>query len=302
MNPAIPKSAVWASETIPPYAERKIRLAAAIPKMNVWVRIVCPVGAEDGRAEHREHERAPTPSALDCCLGVQRGAQAALPKSPCGRKASTSAMSANVRTIEYWVQHSIPVVGRYDGREGEHEGEQDRARGRAEERAHAADDHDHERVQQPLAVLSRRDVRLRGADDSAEGGERRADDEGDREGVLDVDPQRRRHLPVVHAGADDHPRPGPVEPEPEGDAHGDADREHHEARQRVLDAGDVQVDAAVGPARPGEVDRVAAEALRPRDVRGKWAMIWSATITEIAIVISAWRRSCPWFQRRRPAA
>ena len=32
--------------------------------------------------------------------------------------------------------------------------------------------------------------------------------------------------------------------------------------------------------------------------RGKWAMIWSATITETAIVISAWRSSWPWFQRR----
>ena len=29
-----------------------------------------------------------------------------------------------------------------------------------------------------------------------------------------------------------------------------------------------------------------------------WASIWSAMITEIAIVISAWRRSSPWFQRR----
>ena len=28
-------------------------------------------------------------------------------------------------------------------------------------------------------------------------------------------------------------------------------------------------------------------------------MIWSATITEIAIVISAWRSSWPWFQRRK---
>ncbi len=27
-------------------------------------------------------------------------------------------------------------------------------------------------------------------------------------------------------------------------------------------------------------------------------MTWSATITDTAIVISAWRRSCPWFQRR----
>ena len=30
----------------------------------------------------------------------------------------------------------------------------------------------------------------------------------------------------------------------------------------------------------------------------KWARIWSAMITEIAIVISACRSSCPWFQRR----
>jgi hypothetical protein len=28
------------------------------------------------------------------------------------------------------------------------------------------------------------------------------------------------------------------------------------------------------------------------------ASIWSAMITDSAIVISAWRRSCPWFQRR----
>ena len=37
----------------------------------------------------------------------------ALPKSPCGRNASTSASSANVNTIEYCVQQSLPVVGRY---------------------------------------------------------------------------------------------------------------------------------------------------------------------------------------------
>ena len=32
-------------------------------------------------------------------------------------------------------------------------------------------------------------------------------------------------------------------------------------------------------------------------VRGKCAITWSATITEMAIVISACRRSWPWFQR-----
>ena len=31
----------------------------------------------------------------------------------------------------------------------------------------------------------------------------------------------------------------------------------------------------------------------------KWASAWSAMITEIAIVISAWRSSWPWFQRRK---
>ena len=30
----------------------------------------------------------------------------------------------------------------------------------------------------------------------------------------------------------------------------------------------------------------------------KWASIWSARMIETAIVISAWRRSWPWFQRR----
>ena len=31
----------------------------------------------------------------------------------------------------------------------------------------------------------------------------------------------------------------------------------------------------------------------------KWASAWSAMMTESAIVISAWRSSCPWFQRRK---
>ena len=31
----------------------------------------------------------------------------------------------------------------------------------------------------------------------------------------------------------------------------------------------------------------------------KWASAWSATMTEIAIVISACRSSWPWFQRRK---
>ena len=39
-NPAMPKIEIWARETMPPYADRKIRLAAAIPRKKVCVRIV----------------------------------------------------------------------------------------------------------------------------------------------------------------------------------------------------------------------------------------------------------------------
>ena len=39
-------------------------------------------------------------------------------------------------------------------------------------------------------------------------------------------------------------------------------------------------------------------ALMSFEMPPKAASIWSAKMTERAIVISAWRRSCPWFQRR----
>ena len=60
----------------------------------------------------------------------------------------------NVRTIEY----SVVALGQVDGREREHERVQERAGGGPDEGAHAADDHDDERVQEPLAVLAAGDV------------------------------------------------------------------------------------------------------------------------------------------------
>ena len=140
---------------------------------------------------------------------------------------------------------------------------------RARQRAHAADDHDDERVEKPLAVLTLRDGRLRAADDGTERGECRADDERDREGPLDVDPDRRGHLPVVDARADHHPGPRLLQPEPEDDADGDPEREDDEPRERVVDAPDVEVDEAIRPARPGDGHGVAAVLLRSKGHRAR---------------------------------
>ena len=95
----------------------------------------------------------------------------------------------------------------------------------------------------------------------------RPHDEGDGERPLDVDPERRGHPLVVDAGADHHPGLGLVEPEPEPDGHCDTKSEHHQTCKRVLHPRDVEVDEAIGPTRPRQVDGVTAELLRPgRDV------------------------------------
>ena len=71
---------------------------------------VDPVVVEDQRAERDDDQRADRDHALRRLLGLER--HASLPKSPCGRTASTSASRANVTTIEYCVQQLFPVVGR----------------------------------------------------------------------------------------------------------------------------------------------------------------------------------------------
>ena len=70
---------------------------------------VDPVLVEDERRDDRQHQAADADHPLgDELLLVHEN----LPKSPCGRKASTSARSMNVNTIEYWVQQLLPAVGR----------------------------------------------------------------------------------------------------------------------------------------------------------------------------------------------
>ena len=52
-KPAIPKIATWESDTIPPYAERKMRLDAATPRNRAWVRIVLTKYADMSGVETR---------------------------------------------------------------------------------------------------------------------------------------------------------------------------------------------------------------------------------------------------------
>ena len=105
-----------------------------------------------------------------------------------------------------------------------------------------------------------------------------ADDERDRERELDVHAERRDHVPVVDAGADDHARPRLVQPEPERDADHDRDAEDEEAAPGVDDAADVSELVRADEGRPGKAV-----------LRGgrSAAIIWSARMTETAIVISA---------------
>ena len=121
-------------------------------------------------------------------------------------------------------------------------------------------------------------------------GERGADEERDRERALDVDAERAHHRAVVDAGADHHAGARLLQPEPE-----------QPRRSRARAAGSAAAPRSTAtPAtcrftkwsiRPGHV--------MPSEMPPKWSSIWSAKMIETAIVISAWRRSSPWFQRSR---
>src|SRR3989449_5100692 len=140
------------------------------------------------------------------------------------------------------------------------EGEEKGAACSAAERAHAADDHDDQGVDEPCRIRRvRLQSELRRAHAATEADESCSDEEGDREDQLDVDPEGGDHRAIVDAGADGHPDPGLLEPEPEPDADRDGDEEHEQAEDAVPDAGDVEVpeavevDEAVRLAGPGDV-------------------------------------------------
>ena len=90
-----------------------MRLAAPIPRMSAWVRIEF---SQNVLKIAGARIATTSPDDADEALGRDLRAleaHATLPNSPCGRNASTSAMSANVRTTEYCWQQSLPVIGRY---------------------------------------------------------------------------------------------------------------------------------------------------------------------------------------------
>ena len=145
----------------------------------------------------------------------------------------------------------VRVSGRQvHGRERVDEAVEKRSDGGAEERPEAADDDDDEGVQEPLPVRPRRCTRLGSANCAAEPRQRGTDEEGDGERPLDVDAERRGHLPVVDAGANDHAGPRPVEPQPEQGADRQPEAQHGEPRDRVLDAEEMEVDESLDRAGP----------------------------------------------------
>ena len=156
---------------------------------------VHPVVVEDHRPEREEQEQGDADAPLRGRFRVQPRAHPALPKSPCGRNASTSAIRTKVRTIEYCVQQLSLVDRQVRGREGEDERvEQGARRPRPSSDPMPPTITTTSEFSSHCAVLARGDVALRGADDRSEGRQRGADDERDRERLLDVDPERRGHL------------------------------------------------------------------------------------------------------------
>ena len=111
--PAIPMRPVCASEIIPPYAERKMRLAAPMPRMSACVRIEFSQKSLKMSGASTATTSAPTPIARSTAVLLAASVTPLSRRnSPCGRNASTSAIRTNVSTTEYCVQHSFPVTGR----------------------------------------------------------------------------------------------------------------------------------------------------------------------------------------------
>ena len=107
------------------------------------------------------------------------------------------------------------------------------AEGRAAQAAHTADDHDDQRDEQVLGVVALVDRDHRAAEHTSETGEEGADEERSGEDELDVDPERRDHVPVVDAGSHDHPVASSLDDRPEDEPNGDRRQEDEDPEERI---------------------------------------------------------------------
>src|SRR6478735_4668571 len=108
------------------------------------------------------------------------------------------------------------------------EANNDGAEGCARNRAHAADDYDHQRGEQETGVLARRNRLERAADNAGDAGKARTEGEDKHEDELNPHPGGGQDVAIVDAGAHDHADPGAVERKPHGNADHDGGCEDHE--------------------------------------------------------------------------
>ena len=97
-KPATPYASSWASDTIPPYADRKMIVEATKPRMSARVTTNSTKNCEPNVGRRTRSART-TSSAMYPPPGTAGQAHSARPNKPCGRTASTTASSANVRMI-----------------------------------------------------------------------------------------------------------------------------------------------------------------------------------------------------------
>ena len=98
-KPATPYMSNCASDTIPPYADRKISVEAANPRMSARVITNSTKNCEPNVGSAISTTRIATMH-RGADGRAANGAHSALPNNPFGRTARTSASSTNVRMIE----------------------------------------------------------------------------------------------------------------------------------------------------------------------------------------------------------
>ena len=238
-KPATPNSEICASETMPPYAERKMRLAATMPEdEHLGEQLVDPVLGEDQWREQRERRRRRRRRCdrrISAPEELMRAAEE--PERTHGEHDRQQDEREDDRVVG--------VVGRQvGGREVRRQPEQQRSDRGAAQRAHPADDHDDERVEQPVGVDARREARERAADDPAE--------PGSAEPTTNAMGERRWMLIPIAETMSRSSTPArmtipcaSLQPEPERAADGEAEAQDDQARHRVLDAVDVEIDELV---------------------------------------------------------